>query len=545
MTILRGIACASLLAAAGLSSSAAAVRPLAAQQDTVQADTTVAPPPARTFVVFRGDTLFQLHGTIGPFVPEERARAVERRVRTIADDPLLTADRIVVNDTLGAVDIRLDTLVIMTVTERDAAEAGLARTELANRYADRIREAVRSRHGAANLRTILVGAALTLLTLVALVAILLLLNRAFPLLYRFIERGRGRWIRSIRLQRLVLLPAAQAAHFLLFAARVARIVTFGVVIYLFLPVAFSFFPWTRGIANTLFTWTLTPLNGAWTALVDYLPNLFTIAVLVVVFYYLLKFIRFLFAGLETETVTLRGFHRDWAIPTYKIVRFLVIVFAAVVIFPYLPGSQTPAFRGISIFLGVLVSLGSSGAIANVVAGTVMTYMRPFQIGDRVKIADTEGDVIERTLLVTRIRTPKHVEITVPNAMVLSSHIINYSAAAAEGGVILHTTVTIGYDTPWRQVHELLLAAAAKTEGLLASPEPFVLQTALDDFYVRYQLNAYTDQPSAMAARYSAMHANIQDAFQQAGVQIMSPNYVADTENPKIPRAFETAPPSKA
>jgi small-conductance mechanosensitive channel len=237
-------------------------------------------------------------------------------------------------------------------------------------------------------------------------------------------------------------------------------------------------------------------------------------------------------------VTFRGFHRDWATPTYKIVRFMVIVFAAVVIFPYLPGSQTPAFRGISLFLGVLVSFGSSAAIANVVAGTVMTYMRPFQMGDRVKIADTEGDVIEKTLLVTRVRTPKHVEVTIPNAMVLASHIINYSAAAAEGGVILHTTVTIGYDTPWRQVQELLLAAAEKTDGLLSTPAPFMLQTALHDFYVSYQLNAYTDKPSEMAGLYSAMHANIQDEFQRAGVQIMSPNYVADTEHPKIPPAFK-------
>lgn len=543
MSILQYNRCTPLLAIALASLSAAFGPPLTAQQDSVQADTAVAAAPARTYVVFRGDTLFQLHGTLGPFLPTERARAVERRVRLIAEDPLLTADRIVVSDTLGAVDIRLDTLVIMTVTERDAAEAGLERQELADLYAERIRIAVRSRHSAANLNTIIVGAGLTLLTLLALVTVLLLLNRAFPILYRFIERGKGRWIRSIRLQRLVLLPAAQATHFLLFAARVGRIVTFGLVIYLFLPAVFSFFPWTRGMGRTLFNWTLTPLTRVWTALVDYLPNLFTIAVLVVVFYYLLKFIRFLFAGLETGTVTFRGFHRDWATPTYKIVRFMVIVFAAVVIFPYLPGSQTPAFRGISIFLGVLVSFGSSAAIANVVAGTVMTYMRPFQMGDRVKIADTEGDVIEKTLLVTRVKTPKHVEVTIPNAMVLASHIINYSAAAAEGGVILHTTVTIGYDTPWRHVHELLLAAAAKTEGLLSSPAPFVLQTALNDFYVSYQLNAYTDTPSVMATLYSEIHENIQDAFQEAGVQIMSPNYVADTARPKIPPAFQpTAPP---
>lgn len=502
----------------------------AVQQDTISADTTTA--QARTggaFVVFRGDTLFQLHGTIGPFTPEERARAVERRVRTIADDPLLTADEITVSDTLGAVDIRLDSLVIMTVTERDAAESGESRRVLADEYAARIKDAVSSRQGAANLRTILVGALLTLLTLAAFVAIVVLLNRAFPLLYRFIERGRGRWIRALRIQRLEILSAAQATDATLFAARVARIAVLVFVFYVFLPIVFSFFPWTRGLANTIFNWTLTPLASVWHALIAYLPNLFTIAVIVVVFYYLLKFIRLVFTGMERGAIALPGFHRDWATPTYKIVRFLVIVFAAVVVFPYLPGSQTPAFRGISIFLGVLVSFGSSSAIANIVAGVVMTYMRPFQLGDRVKIADTMGNIVEKTLLVTRIRTIKNVDITVPNAMVLSSHIINYSSTAKEGGVVLHTGVTIGYDAPWRQVHELLLAAAEATAGLMKEPKPFVLQTSLDDFYVSYELNAHTDNPNVMARTYSELHQNIQDKFNQAGVEIMSPHYRAERD----------------
>ena len=171
-------------------------------------------------------------------------------------------------------------------------------------------------------------------------------------------------------------------------------------------------------------------------------------------------------------------------------------------------------------------------------------MRPFKLGDRVKIADTVGDVIERTLLVTRVRTPKEVEITIPNAMVLGSHIINYSAAALDGGVILHTDVTIGYDTPWRQVHELLLAAAARTEGMLEKPKPFVLQTALGDFAVSYELNAYTEQPNRMAAIYSTLHEHIQDEFQKAGVQIMSPHYEMDPSTPKVPAPYRpkgTAP----
>jgi len=485
--------------------------------------------PVGAPVVHHGDTLFMLHGAIGPFTAADRADALSRRITAIADDPELKAEQITVVDTAGAVDIRMDTVVVMTVTERDAAAAGLSRSELAEQYATEIRRVVEEGERPASLKSLLVGGLLTLAATLALALVLILISRFFPVLYAWIERGKGRWIRALKIQRLELLSAAQATEIALFGARVLRVAVIIVLIYVFLPSVFSFFPGTRGLANTLFGWTLGPLGRAWTAVVAYLPNLFTIAVLVVVFYYILKFIHLLFTGLRRGSLSLPGFYRDWAMPTYKIVRFLVIVFAAIVIFPYLPGSQTPAFRGISIFLGVLISFGSSSAIANVVAGVVMTYMRPFQIGDRVRISDTVGDVVEKTLLITRVRTTKNVDITVPNAMVLSSHIINYSSTAKDGGVVLHTGVTIGYDVPWRQVHELLVAAAAATADVTKDPKPFVLQTSLDDFYVNYELNAYTDKPNAMARIYSDLHQNIQDRFNEAGVEIMSPHYRAERD----------------
>ena len=213
-------------------------------------------------------------------------------------------------------------------------------------------------------------------------------------------------------------------------------------------------------------------------------------------------------------------------PTYKIVRFMVLAFVLVVIWPFLPGTGSEAGKGVSLFLGALFTLGSSSAVANMVAGTVLTYTRAFRIGDRIQLGDTVGDVIEKTLLVTRVRTIKNVEITVPNALVLSGHIINYSAVAKKGGLILHTTVTIGYDAPWRKVHELLVAAARATENVLETPAPFVLQTSLDDFFVSYQLNAYTDQAAVMARTYSDLHQNIQEKFSGGGVEIMSPHYAA-------------------
>jgi len=196
------------------------------------------------------------------------------------------------------------------------------------------------------------------------------------------------------------------------------------------------------------------------------------------------------------------------------------------------GSVTPTDRARLIVRRLELAIDDP-----LLAGVVITYMRPYRIGDRVKIADTTGDVIEHSLLVTRVRTVKHVEITIPNSMVLGTHITNYTRAAGDGGIILHTSITIGYDAPWRQIHELLIAAAMRTDGLLPKPAPFVLQTALDDFYVRYEINAYTQRAELMARIYSDLHQNIQDEFQRAGVQIMSPNYEADPATPKIPPVY--------
>ncbi len=199
---------------------------------------------------------------------------------------------------------------------------------------------------------------------------------------------------------------------------------------------------------------------------------------------------------------------------------------AVLIFPYLPGSDSPIFKGVSVFLGVLFTFGSAGSLANVVAGLVLTYMRLFKIGERVKIGDVVGDVIEKNLLVTRVRTVKNEIISIPNLTVMNSHTINYSSDAHDRGLILHTTVTIGYDVPWRTMHQALLHAADRTEFLLKDPKPFVLQTSLDDFYVSYQINGYTKEANKQSRIYSELHGHIQDCCNEAGIEILSPHYRA-------------------
>ncbi len=235
-------------------------------------------------------------------------------------------------------------------------------------------------------------------------------------------------------------------------------------------------------------------------------------------------------------MNLAGFHQDFARPTFNIVRFILYAFMLVVMFPYLPGSDSPAFQGVSVFLGVLLSLGSSSAINNIIAGLVITYMRPFKPGDRIKIGDITGDVIEKTMLVIKLKTIKNEEITVPNSTVLSSNTINYSSMAKSQGLVLHTTVTIGYDVPWRKMHEALLKAALRTRAVLPAPAPFVWQTRLDDNYVSYQLNVYTHEAEKQNDIYSELHQNIQDCCREAGIEIMSPHYQAnrDGSNSTIP-----------
>ncbi len=308
--------------------------------------------------------------------------------------------------------------------------------------------------------------------------------------------------------------------------RNTKLVAIAAVIYFYLTILFRQFDYTQTWSKKLLDLIVHPLHATVVAFVAYLPSLFTIAVIIVVTYYFIKGVRFLFDELASGAFKFSGFHLDLINPTYKIVRLVIIVCAVIVIFPYLPGADSKFFQGITVFIGVMLSFGSSSAISNIIAGIILTYMRPFQVGDRVKITDTVGDIVEKTLLITRIRTIKNVEVTIPNSIVLSSHIVNYSTLSDNRELILQTSVTIGYDAPWRIVHQLLIDAAGMTTDVSSDPKPFVLQIALNDFYVEYELNAYTNAPTKMAVIYSDLHQNIQDCFIKAGVEIMSPHYRA-------------------
>lgn len=273
-----------------------------------------------------------------------------------------------------------------------------------------------------------------------------------------------------------------------------------------------------------------------------LPGLLVVLVIAFGARWLIRGARYFFNLVERNRITIQGFYPEWARPTQRLVTAGVFIVAVIMAYPYIPGSQSPAFQGIAIFLGLLGSLGATGVVANLINGFLIVYMRSFQVGDLVKIGDVTGMVEESSMLVTRLRTAQNVSISVPNSLVLSGQVINYSIS---GKPMLTTQVTIGYDAPWRQVHAMLLAAAAATEDIQTDPQPFVLQAALDDFYVRYDLNYFVSDLTRLPATRSMLNQRIQDEFNTHGVQIMSPHFIANPQPPAVvPPDNWYAPPAK-
>lgn len=472
-------------------------------------------------VIVEGRTLFTVQTSLGPFTAQDRAVATSGRLTLLAKDLTASLDAIAAVSGETSTDITLGDRVLLTVTDADARVAGKSRQELVAEYIKSIQAVVAALRSEYSARSLLKGALYTILITAALVAFLVLLRR---LRSASVTRLQAVRIRPIRIQQVELISAQQIKQILIQTTKALRLLLILIAFYVYVPLVLSFFPWTREYAPRLVEYVVAPLRSAGEAILAYLPSLFVVIICAIGAYLLIRVSHFLFRELGSGTIAWPGFYPEWAEPTHKILRLLILAITLVVVFPYLPGSDSPAFRGISIFLGVLFSLGSTSAVANIIGGVILTYTRAFQIGDRVKIADTVGDIVEKTLLATRIRTIKNEFITVPNSMVLGSHIVNYTAPEGGAPLILHTAVTIGYDAPWRQVHDLLIAAALRTSLVLKDPPPFVLQTSLDDFYVTYEINAYTPEAARMAVIYAELHQNIQDCFNESGVEIMSPHY---------------------
>ena len=419
------------------------------------------------------------------------------------------------------------------MTDADARLEGIDRGLLARTYVDRIQGGLRAYRHAREPQVLLRGARRALAATVLLLAALLGLWWTFRRLEPRIGRRYEEKIHSVQIQSFEILRAQRLRDAFRAVLRVLRALSAAVLFYFWLHFVLSSFPVTRPLAARLLSLVLEPLSRLGSGFLVLLPDLAFLLVLYLVTRWILGLVRLFFDAVAKGQVTLSSFESEWALPTYRIVRIAIVAFALVVAYPYIPGSRSAAFQSISIFLGVMFSIGSSSFIANIIAGYSMTYRRAFRLGDRIQVGEVFGDVSEIRLQVTHVRSVKNEEIVVPNSTLLNSNVVNYSALARTRGLILHTTVGIGYETPWRQVEAMLLLAAERTPGLLREPPPFVLQKSLGDFCVVYEINAYCDAPAEMARLYARLHQNILDVFNEYGVQIMTPAYEGDPEQPKV------------
>lgn len=472
------------------------------------------------------DTLFLIYSKIGASTPKERAINISRKIEKLYEDDFLKADSILVMKSENTFDIIYGEIIIMSISENDAIWYGKGMPELAQSFKETIKNSIVEAKNENSWLKLIARIGLVLLVIGIAWAMIWLIGKGYSKLLLFINSKKDKWLKNISYKDYTFLTAEQELQVVLFLVKIFRWFVYAVLLYITLPIIFSIFPFSRDWADALFHLIWSPFKGVLIAIWEYLPNLFSILVIYFVMKYVIRFVRYIFHEIEAEKLKLSGFHADWAMPTYSIVKFLLYAFMFVLIFPYLPGSDSNIFKGVSVFIGVLFSLGSSSAIANMVAGLVITYMRPFKIGDRIKIGDVTGDVVEKTSLVTRIRTIKNEVITIPNSSVLIGNTTNYSSEAIEKGLIIHTTVTIGYDVPWKDMHQALIDAALRTNLILDEPKPFVLQTSLEDFYVSYQINAYTREAGKQALIYSNLHQNIQDVCNERGIEILSPHYRA-------------------
>ena len=489
-------------------------------------------------VVVEGDTLFYIYAKRGGHTPQQRAVMNATAITELGKRFNLKPDSLYLESSDIVTDLMYGDKVLASFTDQDGLWEGRTRDQLAadkrQIVVDKLKD-MKKEHSLWQL-----GKRIIFFVLVLLGQYLLFWATTwlFKKLKIRIQRLKDTKLKPISIQDYELLDTQKQVNLLIFLANILRYAFMLLQLVLTVPLLFSIFPQTEKLAYQIFSYIWNPVKSIFGGVIDYIPNLFTIFVICLAVKYLVRLVHYLATEVQSDRLKLNGFYPDWAMPTFHIIRFLLYAFMIAMIYPYLPGSDSGVFQGISVFVGLIVSLGSRTVIGNIIAGLVITYMRPFKLGDRIKLNDTTGNVIEKTPLVTRIRTPKNELVTIPNSFIMSSHTVNYSASARTYGLIIHAEVSIGYDVPWRKVHSLLLKAAQATQGVAADPEPFVLETELQDWYPVYQINAYITEADQLAQIYSNLYQSIQDVFAEADVEIMSPHYMAvrDGNETTIPKS---------
>ncbi len=491
-------------------------------------------------VVVEGDTLYTIYAARGGYSAVDRALTTVSALMKAGKDRRIRRDSVYILDNENYVDIMYGDKVIATFTDQDALWEGATQLELAQENLPLIAAKISHLQEENSFWQYVKRAGLFVLVLTLQCLLFKLVNYLFRRLRRrIISVGRSR-LKPLVVKDYELLNTRRLCRILGYAANFVRIIVLLTLLIFTVPILFAIFPATENLALRIFSYIVDPIVMVIKAIFDYIPNLFIIIVIWTCVRYIVKGLRYIAGEIQSEKLKISGFYPDWAEPTFNIIRFLLYAFMIAMIYPYLPGSESGVFQGISVFVGLIVSLGSSTVISNFIAGFVITYMRPFKVGDFIKVKDTTGNVIEKTPFVTRLRTIKNEIITIPNSFIMSGDTVNYSASARTYGLIIHTMLTMGYETPWRKVHRLLIDSALATPGVINNPQPFVLETQLNDNYMCYQINAYITDADAMPQITSDLLQNIQDRFRDAGIELVAPHYFStrDGNSSKIPPLSE-------
>lgn len=488
-------------------------------------------------VVVEGDTLYYLFAKRGGHTPQQRAEMNAAAITELGKRFNLQPDSVYTESSDIVTDLMYGNKVLASFIDQDGLWEGCSRDQLAAAKRKVIVDKLKVMKDEHSLWQLGKRILYFILVIIGQYLLFKLTTWLFNKLKVRIQRLKDTKLKPISIQEYELLDTQKQVNLLVFLANLLRYAVMLLQLILTVPLLFSIFPQTKDLAYKLFSYIWDPIKSIFLGIVEYVPNLFTIFVIWLAVKYLVRLVHYLASEIQSERLKIGGFYADWAMPTFHIVRFLLYAFMIAMIYPYLPGSKSGVFQGISVFVGLIVSLGSSTVIGNIIAGLVITYMRPFKLGDRIKLNDTTGNVIEKTPLVTRIRTPKNEVVTIPNSFIMSSHTVNFSQSARDYGLIIHSEVSIGYDVPWRKTHQLLVEAALNTPGVVDDPRPFVLETSLQDYYPVYQVNAYIKDANQLAQVYSDLHQNIQDRFNEEGIEIMSPHYIAtrDGSETTIPK----------
>ncbi|RPI13496.1 MAG: mechanosensitive ion channel family protein [Lysobacterales bacterium] len=479
-----------------------------------------------------GHAIFRVRG-VSAFPADERARAIEERLRAFARHKARSVDELRLVSQANATLILAGTERIATVLDADASLEHIDRNTLAEVNLARMKEAVeryRADRAPAYLLRHAVYAVIGTLLLAGFVFGVRRLDRWFE---HRVEARYGRVLAEFEGRSKSLVRAQWIASVLRWSVSALAMLLVVAGILAWLGFVLELFPWTRPTGVRMVALFTAPLAAFGRDVVAALPGLAFLVVLYAITRALLRFLRMAFSAVQSGSVRFEEFDPDWAEPTYKIVRLLVVVLALVVAYPYVPGSGSEAFKGISLLLGVMFSLGSSSIISNMIAGYTMTYRRAFRRGDLVRVGEAIGFVTNMRLQVTHLRNMRNEEIIVPNSEILGSTVINYTSLGRSEGLMITTTVGIGYETPWRQVESMLLLAAERTTGVRREPKSFVLVTQLGDFCVSYDLYAPIEDPGTRMTTLAALNRNVLDVFNEYGVQIMTPAYEGDPAVPKV------------